>query len=73
MPDDVLGRGLVPAGLRAVCAVIAALPPHFGPANAWLFGERDGKLRALCEAVGLTDPDACDAAARTARVGVELP
>lgn len=32
--------------------------PAFGPANAWLFNERDGKLGSLCEKLGV-DVDRC--------------
>jgi hypothetical protein len=32
--------------------------PRFGPANAWLFGERDSVLRELVEALSLNDADA---------------
>ena len=34
------------------------MPEHFGPANAWLYQERDQKFQALGEALGL-DSDTC--------------
>lgn len=41
--------------------IFAAMPPTFGPANAWLFNERSGKLGALEQALGLTEAEWCHA------------
>jgi hypothetical protein len=35
-----------------------AMRPEFGPANAWLFNERDGKIGDLCGRLDL-DPERC--------------
>jgi hypothetical protein len=40
--------------------IMSAMPAVYGPANAWLYGERAAKLSALCEGLGL-DPDDCAA------------
>ena len=44
---------------EGAAAVLRAMPPVFGPANAWLFNERDGKLDALQQALGLRDAAWC--------------
>lgn len=36
--------------------VHATMRPRFGPANAWLYQERDGKLAALARALGVAEP-----------------
>lgn len=46
---------------QGVSDIREAMPPIFGPANAWLFNERDGKLDALQRALGLDDAAWCDA------------
>lgn len=39
-----------------VFEIVAAMRPTFGPANAWLFGERGRKLAALAKALNVAEP-----------------
>ncbi len=39
--------------------IIVAMPATFGPANAWLYNERGGKLGELCDKLGL-EQAACE-------------
>lgn len=48
-----------PASARhaaAVFDVYAVMRPRFGPANAWLYQERDRKLAAMARSLGVTEP-----------------
>jgi hypothetical protein len=38
--------------------IMCAMRPEFGPANAWLFNERDNKIKALSEKLKLSHEDA---------------
>ena len=44
---------------RSVRAILRAMQPLFGPANAWWFNERDRKLAELCERLG-GPPEVCE-------------
>lgn len=59
--------------------ITCAMRPHFGPANAWLFNERDKKIEALAKKLGISmeraeelfDPHQYDALCRDMNAIIE--